>query len=164
MLCRPSPLPLTLPSPSRRPSPSLPSCCRYSIHCSCCSCCTVNRRRVAVALPSCLPLPSSPSRCHRTIHRRPSPAPLGHRRAVLLPLLPLPSLLLSPSPPPPTFADPFVGWLLCCCLPSAFAIAFCHATRQRSFCRPLWSNSPSYDDEERGSTTTTSRVPTAAPL
>ena len=27
----------------------------------------------------------------------------------------------------PTFADPFIGWLFCCCLPSAFVIACCHA-------------------------------------
>jgi hypothetical protein len=57
----------------------------------------------------------------------------------LLPLLPLP--LLSPLPPPPlpTFDAPLFGWLLHCCLPSAFVIARHHATIDAlvagSFCR-----------------------------
>ena len=79
-------------------------------------------------------------------------------------------------PPPPAFADPFVGWLLRCFPPSAFVIACCHATIDAlvasRFCRqssstantaataaaaaaagppplplpPPWSNSPLYID------------------
>jgi hypothetical protein len=101
--------------------------------------------------------------------------------------LPLPLLLLSPPPPPPAFVDPFVGWLLHCCLPSVFTIACHHAAVNALvaglFCRQLLStattaataataaaaaapglpppppppprsNSPSYIDEERGSSST----------
>ena len=58
-------------------------------------------------------LPSLPSHCRRTIHCRPSQSPLcRHRR----------------HPPPPTFADPFVVWLLRCFPPFAFIIACYHAT------------------------------------
>ena len=97
----------------------------------------------------------------------------------------------------PAFADPFIGWLLCCCPPSAFIITCCHATvnalNASHFCHqslstaataataatakavaaagppppslaPPWSNSPPYIDKERGSHTTTTSVPTAAPL
>ena len=45
----------------------------------------------------------------------------------LLPSLPLPSLLLLPPLPPPAFADPYFGWLLCCC-PSSFVIPCRHVT------------------------------------
>jgi len=58
--------------------------------------------------------PLSPSRCYSTVHRHPSQSPLRHRRR---------------HPPPPAFADPFVGWLLRCFMLSC--------DRRRSQCRPL---------------------------
>ncbi len=91
-----------------------------------------------VALPLRLPSPSLLSSCRCTVHLRPSPSPLCCRCAValpLLPLLPLPLLLLLPPSPPPTFADPFIGWLLCRCV--AVSPSRCHCRRCRCchYCR-----------------------------
>ena len=117
--------------------------------------------------------------CRRVaVHHRPSQSPLRRRRR---------------HPPPPAFADPFVGWLLRCFPPSAFIITCYHATIDAldasRFCRqlsstattatttaaaaaagmppppppPPWSNSLSYIDKERGSSSTTTSVPTPVP-
>ena len=110
----------------------MPSRCSHYMYCRCCR--TVNRHCLPITVLLCqplslpLPLPSHrPSLSITGAVALLSPSPLS----LLLPLL------LSPPPPPPTFADPIVGWLLRCCPPSAFVIAFCRATCQGSFCRPL---------------------------
>jgi hypothetical protein len=102
-------------------------------------------------------------------------------------------LLPLPPPPLPTFASPVVGWLLNCFPPSAFVIACRHATVNALvaglFCCQLSStaataaaaaaagpplpppppsppslNLPSSIAKERGNLSTTTSVPTAAPI
>ena len=88
---------------------------------------------IIIAFPSCLPLLSLLLRCCRTVHHCPSPSPLRCCHAVpspLSPSSPLPSLSLLPPSPPPTFADPFVGWLLCCCVPVAPLRCRCRRCRR----------------------------------
>jgi len=140
--------------------------------------CRGGGRRLPGRRHRCRRAPSllSPPSCRRTVHRRPSQSPL--RRCCR-------------HPPPPDFADPFVGGKLRCFPPSTLIIACWHATvdaldaghfRCQSSSTaataataaaaaaagpppppppPPWSNSPSWIYEERDSSSTTTSIPAA---
>ena len=139
--------------------------CRHCLRCRCCchaplpslpsrSCCTVHCRpsqsplhcHRAVALRCCRPplVGEPPSSTPRSIavvavalpSHRPS---LSIIDAVALPLRR--SVAVVADPPPPAFADPFIGWLLCCFPPSAFVIACCHATIDTLVAGPFFCQS-----------------------
>ena len=115
-------LPLHFPTP-------LHCCCAVNCHCPCavhCRCCCgiAVVPSIAIVVDPSIAVAAAPS---ITVIAIALPLCL-HPLALPLPLSLLSSLSLLPPPPLPAFADPFVGWLLWCCPPSAFVIAFCHAT------------------------------------